>query len=182
MSRRKAAPKRELLPDPLFESQTIAKFINCVMQRGKKAIAERIVYGALEKVAERSQSGEGGDEGGSSGARGSGNIRTSVVARQAALDAFEKALENVSPMVEVKSRRVGGSTYQIPIEVPQGRRMALAMRWLILYAKQRGEKSMVLRLASEIHDALHRRGGAVKKREDVHKMAKANQAFSHYRW
>jgi small subunit ribosomal protein S7 len=154
------------------------------MRRGKKSIAEKIVYGALEKVAERVQNeAEGSEEGASgSGGKAAGTIRNSVIVRQAALQAFEKALENVSPMVEVKSRRVGGSTYQIPIEVPAVRRLALAMRWLIDYAKQRGEKSMVLRLAAEIYDAYHRRGGAVKKREDVHKMAKANQAFSHYRW
>lgn len=176
MSRRKAAPKREILPDPLFGSELIAKFINVVMTSGKKSVAEKIVYGALQKLVER-EDGEGGR-----GAGGKANIRTSAAAREAAIKTFEKALDYVRPTVEVKSRRVGGSTYQIPVEIRPERRTALGMRWLVEYANQRGEKTMGLRLANEILDAMHNRGGAVKKRDDVHKMAKANQAFAHYRW
>lgn len=188
MSRRKAAPKRPILPDPLFGSELIAKFVNTVMRRGKKSAAEKIVYGALEKIAERSQTegesgkgGEGGSAGGKSGKAG-GGIRVSASARASALKSFEKALDNVKPTVEVKSRRVGGSNYQVPVEIRPERRIALAMRWLTDYANQRSEKTMGMRLANEILDAMHNRGGAVKKREDVHKMAKANQAFAHYRW
>jgi small subunit ribosomal protein S7 len=182
MSRRKAAPKREILPDPLFGSELLAKFINSVMISGKKSVAEKIVYGALQKFVER-ESGESGGEGGSKGGRASGiDIRTDAKVREKAIHAFEKALNNVSPTVEVKSRRVGGSTYQVPVEVRSERRLALAMRWIVDYAADRNEKTMSARLANEIYDALHERGGAVKKREDVHKMAKANQAFAHYRW
>jgi small subunit ribosomal protein S7 len=177
MSRRKAAPKRQILPDPLFGSELIAKFINSVMVQGKKSMAEKIVYGALQKLVER-ESGEQGGEGGGSAA----NIRQNSSSREKALQAFEKALDNVSPTVEVKSRRVGGSTYQVPVEVRPQRRMALAMRWLVDFASSRNEKTMSVRLANEIFDAIHERGGAIKKREDVHKMAKANQAFAHYRW
>lgn len=181
MSRRKAAPKREITPDPLFGSELISKFINCVMRSGKKSIAEKIVYGALIRVQQKEGGGDEGSEGGS-GESGKGGIHLSPQAKQAIIKAFEKALENVSPTVEVKSRRVGGSTYQVPVEVRPGRRIALAMRWLVDFAKQRGEKTMIMRLANEILDAIHGRGGAVKKREDVHRMAKANQAFAHYRW
>ncbi len=156
MPRRREVPKREILPDPKFGSETLAKFVNIVMQSGKKSIAEKIVYGALDVVAERSS--------------------------KDSLEMFEKALENVSPMVEVKSRRVGGATYQVPVEVRSARRVALAMRWLSDAARKRGEKSMGLRLAGEILDAAESRGSAVKKREDVHRMAEANKAFSHYRW
>lgn len=156
MPRRREVPKREILPDPKFGSETLAKFVNIVMQSGKKSIAEKIVYGALDVVAERSS--------------------------KDSLEMFEKALENVSPMVEVKSRRVGGATYQVPVEVRSARRVALAMRWLSEAARKRGEKSMGLRLAGEILDAAESRGSAVKKREDVHRMAEANKAFSHYRW
>ncbi len=156
MPRRREVPKREILPDPKFGSETLAKFVNIVMQSGKKSIAEKIVYGALDVVAERSS--------------------------KDSLEMFEKALENVSPMVEVKSRRVGGATYQVPVEVRSARRVALAMRWLSDAARKRGEKSMGLRLAGEIIDAAESRGSAVKKREDVHRMAEANKAFSHYRW
>jgi small subunit ribosomal protein S7 len=194
MSRRKAAPKRDILPDPLFNSSLLAKFMNSVMRDGKKAVAERIVYGALDIVFDKSkdqlaaklqkekddQGGEG--EGGRSVKPVSGDIRTNEEARELALEAFKKALENITPMVEVKSRRVGGSTYQVPVEVRATRRRALAMRWLVEYASKRSEKTMVSRLANEILDALGGRGGAVKKREDVHRMAKANQAFAHYRW
>ena len=156
MPRRREIPKRAVLPDPKFGSETLAKFVNIVMRSGKKSVAERIVYGALDKVAERSSND--------------------------ALEMFEKALENISPMVEVKSRRVGGATYQVPVEVRAARRMALAMRWLADASRNRGEKSMGLRLAGEILDATEGRGAAVKKREDTHRMAEANKAFSHYRW
>jgi len=182
VSRRKAAPKREILPDPLFGSELISKFINSVMRSGKKSAAEKIVYGALIKVIQRDKtdSGEGDKDGGEAG--GKTGTQLTPQAKQAAIKSFEKALENVSPTVEVKSRRVGGSTYQVPVEVRPDRRAALAMRWLVDFAKGRNEKTMVMRLANEIHDALNGRGGAVKKREDVHRMAKANQAFAHYRW
>lgn len=191
MSRRKAAPKRDILPDPLFNSLMLAKFMNSVMRDGKKAVAERIVYGALDIVFNKSKDQlaaklqkDKDDEGsaGSSAKPISGDIRTSEEARELALEAFKKALENITPMVEVKSRRVGGSTYQVPVEVRATRRRALAMRWLVEFASKRSEKTMVSRLANEILDALGGRGGAVKKREDVHRMAKANQAFAHYRW
>lgn len=180
MSRRKAAPKRSILPDPLFGNELITKFINVVMCHGKKSVAEKIVYGALEKIAER-EGGEGGEGGGKGGA-GNRGIRVNAQARAAALKVFEKALDNVRPTVEVKSRRVGGSTYQVPVEIRPERRVALAMRWLVEFANQRNEKTMGMRLANEILDAVHNRGNAVKKRDDVHKMAKANQAFAHYRW
>lgn len=190
MSRRKAAPKREILPDPLFKSAILAKFINCVMRSGKKALAEQIVYGALSTMVERDQkakkssdegdSGEGGSTGGATG--GATDIRTSEKARQRALELFEEALEKVMPTVEVKSRRVGGSTYQVPVEIRGARRTALGMRWLVDYACKRGEKTMVQRLSGEMMDALEGRGASIKKREDTHRMAKANQAFAHYRW
>ena len=183
MSRRKAAQKRIILPDPLFASLTVAKFVNVLMTRGKKSVAEKIIYGAFEKLVERSRS-EGGDAdaGKSKGGKGLGSIRTSAPAREAALKSFEKALDNVRPTVEVKTRRVGGSNYQIPVEIRPERRLALAMRWLVEAANKRNEKTMGLRLASEILDAMHNRGTAVKKREDVHKMAQANRAFAHYSW
>lgn len=191
MSRRKAAPKRYVMPDPLFKSQLLAKFINSVMHSGKKSIAEAIVYGALDEALKKSQSrkpakkeeGDGGDAGGSGAVkRVSGDIRNSQEARDVALELFKDALDKVMPSVEVRSRRVGGSTYQVPVEIRPERRMALAMRWLVDYAGKRNEKTMALRLANEMLDALDNRGAAVKKREDVHKMAKANQAFAHYRW
>lgn len=169
MARRKAAAKRSILPDPLFGSELLAKFVNVVMQRGKKAVAEKVVYGALQKVIERK-------------AKDKGDIKENDKARAAALELFEKCLEAIQPTVEVRSRRVGGSTYQIPVEVRPARRVALAMRWLVDAACSRGEKGMVVRLANEVLDALENKGGAIKKREDVHKMAKANQAFAHYRW
>ncbi len=190
MSRRKAAPKREILPDPLFKSKVLTKFMNSVMRSGKKSLAEKIVYGSLDIVFDKVQARYiDGDNDGESGA-GEGSIklepgatiRTSEAARKAALAAFQKALDNVTPMVEVKSRRVGGSTYQVPVEIRATRRRALAMRWLAEFASKRNEKTMVQRLANEILDALEGRGGAVKKREDTHRMAKANQAFAHYRW
>ncbi|MBS0349695.1 MAG: 30S ribosomal protein S7 [Proteobacteria bacterium] len=194
MPRRKAAPRREILPDPLFHSIILAKFINTVMRNGKKSIAEKIVYGALDHVVKSvghlsDGDGEGGgdrggDQGGSGGRKlaASANIRNSDEARSAALKAFRKALDNVTPLVEVKSRRVGGSTYQVPVEIRETRRVALAMRWLVEFAGQRSQKGMMMRLAQEILDAIGGRGGAVKKRDDVHRMAKANQAFAHYRW
>lgn len=191
MSRRKAAPKRAILPDPLFQSEQLAKFINCIMRNGKKSLSERIVYGALDIVLKRKQKSSSAvkAEEGESAQRGAGklkgvagDIRTSAEARDAVLDLFKQALSNVTPAVEVKSRRVGGSTYQVPVEIRASRRMALAMRWLVDYSSKRSEKTMETRLANEILDALENRGGAVKKREDVHRMAKANQAFAHYRW
>jgi len=156
MARRREIPKREVLPDPKYGSTTLAKFINTVMRNGKKSVAERIVYGALERASQR--------------------------ARKEPLALLEEALENVRPLVEVKSRRVGGATYQVPVEVRPARQMALAMRWLVEAARRRGEKSMQLRLAGEIVDAAEKRGAAVKKREDTHRMAEANKAFAHYRW
>jgi small subunit ribosomal protein S7 len=193
MPRRKRAPKRTILPDPLFRSALLAKFINSIMREGKKSLAERIVYGALDDVVKKLQasgkafqkveqddSGEGGTT--TTQKPLSGDIRSDAEVRAFVLGAFKKALDNVTPSVEVKSRRVGGSTYQVPVEVRSTRRMALAMRWLVEYASKRNEKTMVGRLANEIMDALDGRGGAVKKREDTHRMAKANQAFAHFRW
>ena len=156
MSRRKAAERREILPDPKFGSERLAKFVNMVMSSGKKSVAEKIVYGALDQIGSKA----GGD----------------------AMDVLERALENVSPLVEVKSRRVGGATYQVPVEVRPTRRQTLAMRWMIEAARARSEKSMAQRLAGEIMDAAENRGTAVKKREDTHRMAEANKAFAHYRW
>lgn len=185
MARRRSAIKREIIPDPVFGSEVVAKFINCVMRHGKKSVAERIVYGAIEEIAKRSKSRghkkdkeEGGESGEQGGAAGKGGVGAATVG----LDIFYKALENVSPTLEVRARRVGGSTYQIPVEVRSSRRMALAMRWLIEAAAARsGEKSMDARLAHEIMDASEGRGNAYKKREDVHRMAKSNQAFAHFR-
>lgn len=168
--RRKSATKRKILSDPLFKSQLIAKFINVVMRRGKKSVAEKIVYGSLDEVLKRSKRSSGE------------SIKDSVNLRKTAIELFEKALGAVKPTVEVRSRRVGGATYQIPVEVRFDRQIALAMRWLVEAASKRGDKGMVLRLASEIIDAMEGKGGAVKTREDVHKMAKANQAFAHFRW
>lgn len=156
MPRRRVVAKREVLPDPKFGNKTLAKFMNHLMRDGKKSVAERVVYGALERVQER-----GGRE---------------------PVDVFEKALEAIAPMVEVKSRRVGGATYQVPVEVRPARRQALAMRWLVEAARKRGEKSMIQRLAGEMLEASEGRGSAVKKREDTHRMAEANKAFSHYRF
>ena len=156
MPRRRVAAKREVLPDPKYGSERLAKFMNHVMESGKKSVAERIVYGALSKVEERT--------------------------KKDPLEIFEKALETIQPLVEVKSRRVGGATYQVPVEVRPSRRNALAMRWLVDFARKRGEKSMDLRLAGEMMDAAEGKGAAVKKREDVHRMAEANKAFSHYRF
>jgi small subunit ribosomal protein S7 len=181
MSRRKAAPKRIILPDPLFGSKLVAKFINTVMQNGKRAGAEKIVYGALERVADRMVKTEG-ESASSKDVKKKTSIRSDAKLRQLILEKFTEVLNKVRPSVEVRSRRVGGATYQIPVEVKSERGIALAMRWLINYARLRGEKNMILRLAGEIFDALEGRGNALKKKEDVHKMAKANQAFAHYRW
>jgi small subunit ribosomal protein S7 len=157
MPRRREVPKREILPDPKFGSQDVTKFINVIMLDGKKAVAERIVYGALAQIE----------------AKGGGKN---------ALEVFSTALSNVKPMVEVKSRRVGGANYQVPVEVRPVRRMALAMRWLREAAKKRSEKSMPLRLAGELMEAAEGRGGAMKRREEVHRMAEANKAFAHFRF
>ncbi|WP_345796353.1 30S ribosomal protein S7 [Castellaniella sp. MT123] len=156
MPRRREVPKREILPDPKFGSVELAKFMNVVMLSGKKAVAERIVYGALGQIQAKT-----GKE---------------------PIEVFNAAINNIKPVVEVKSRRVGGANYQVPVEVRPVRRLALAMRWLREAAKKRGEKSMDLRLAGELMDAAEGRGGAMKKREDTHKMAEANKAFSHFRW
>ena len=156
MPRRREVQKRVPVPDPVYGDELITKFMNCLMRDGKKSVAERVVYGAFEIIHERT--------------------------REDPIVVFRRALENVEPMVEVKSRRVGGSTYQVPVEVRQERRVALAIRWLIIFARKRGGKSMKHRLANELIEASHSRGNAVKKREDVHRMAEANKAFAHYRW
>ena len=156
MPRRREVAKREVLPDPKFGSVQITKFVNMIMRGGKKSVAETILYNALDRIGEKAD-GE-------------------------PMDVLDKALENVSPMVEVKSRRVGGATYQVPVEVRTSRRTALAMRWLIEASRKRGEKSMQLKLAGELMDAAENRVNAVKKREDTHRMAEANKAFAHFRW
>ncbi|MDT8419115.1 MAG: 30S ribosomal protein S7 [Desulfuromonadales bacterium] len=156
MPRRREVPKRVILPDPKYHDLLVAKFVNGLMLGGKKSIAEQILYGAFDLVAQRS----GNDP----------------------LEVFKTAMDNIRPMLEVKSRRVGGSTYQVPMEVSGSRRTALAIRWLITYARGRNEKTMRERLAGEILDAFNNRGSAVKKREDTHRMADANKAFAHYRW
>ena len=156
MPRRREVPKRPILPDPKYGDTLVTKFMNNVMKDGKKSTAESIVYGAFDVIQERT--------------------------REDPIKVFKRALENVQPVVEVKSRRVGGSTYQVPIEVATNRRMALAMRWVITYARSRGGKTMREKLANELIEASHGRGNAVKKKEDTHRMAEANKAFSHYRW
>lgn len=189
MSRRRVVAKREILPDPKYHSETLAKFINQLMQDGKKSVAEKVVYGALDVVMQKhSKVGSSGhktneeEEGGEGESGSSGSTSGSANVKKIALDLLEQALENIKPSVEVRSRRVGGATYQVPMEVREGRRNALGMRWLIHSARERGEKGMVNRLANEILDAIAGRGNAVKKREDMHRMAKANQAFAHFRW
>jgi small subunit ribosomal protein S7 len=159
MSRRAQAPVRTILPDPKYHNDMLAKFINVVMRRGKKSAAEKIIYGAIDRIGEKS--GQQGAD---------------------AIGLLTKALENVKPVVEVKSRRVGGATYQVPVEVRSTRRQTLAMRWVIDAARERTEKSMAHRLAHELMDAAENRGSAVRKREDTHRMAEANKAFAHYRW
>jgi small subunit ribosomal protein S7 len=156
MPRRREVPKREILPDPKFGNQDLSKFVNVLMTSGKKSVAERILYGALEQIGKKT----GKD----------------------AIEIFNLALTNAKPQVEVKSRRVGGANYQVPVEVRPSRRMALSMRWIREAARKRGEKSMGMRLAGELIDAAEGRGGAVKKREEVHRMAEANKAFSHFRF
>lgn len=171
MPRRREVPKREILPDPKHHSELLAKFINVLMISGKKSTAEKIIYGALSVMDERlkkmkKSDDESGDTGGSVGV----------------LKYFEQALDNVRPTVEVRSRRVGGATYQVPVEVRLDRSIALGMRWIVQASRSRGEKGMMLRLAGELVDAFESKGSAVKKREETHKMAKANQAFAHFRW
>ena len=156
MPRRRVVAKREILPDPKYGSELLAKFINMIMESGKKSVAEKIIYVALDRVADRR--------------------------KNEPLQVLEQALEHVRPVVEVKSRRVGGATYQVPVEVRPTRRNSLAIRWLLDAARKRGEKSMAMRLAGELMDAADNRGAAVKKRDDTHRMAEANKAFSHYRW
>jgi len=156
MPRRREVPKRIILPDPKFGSELLAKFINTIMKDGKKSIAEKVVYVALDEIAAKK-----GNDG---------------------MEVLDSALDNVRPSVEVKSRRVGGATYQVPVEVRASRQNALAMRWLVDAARKRGEKSLALKLAGELMDAAEKRGSAVKKREDTHKMAEANKAFAHFRW
>ena len=156
MSRRREVFRRELSPDPVYQDRLVTRFINNVMKRGKKSLAERIVYQAFSVVGDR--------------------------AKEDPLKVFKRALDNVKPAIEVKSRRVGGSTYQVPVEVRPARKLALSMRWLIGSAQSRGEKTMKLRLANELMDAANGRGAAIKKKEDTHRMAEANKAFAHYRW
>jgi len=156
MSRRRVAAKRDVIPDPRYGSQLLTKFMNMVMRDGKKSVAEKIVYGALDTIASKGH--------------------------EESVEVLTKALENVQPRVEVKSRRVGGATYQVPVEVRASRRVALSMRWLIEAARKRNERTMSAKLAGELLDAFEGRGSAVKKREDTHRMAEANKAFSHYRW
>jgi small subunit ribosomal protein S7 len=156
MSRRHRAEKREIIPDPKFHDVVVTKFMNSIMYEGKKSVAETIVYGAFDIIE--------------------GKIKTTPI------DVFKSALENVAPAIEVRSRRVGGATYQVPVEVRPERRQALAIRWIITAARGRNDKTMVERLSSELMDAANNRGNAVKKREDTHRMAEANRAFSHYRW
>ena len=156
MPRKGHVTKREVLPDPLYKSKNVTKLINSIMLDGKKGVAQKIVYGAFDKVAEKT----GKDP----------------------IEAFEEAMNNIMPVLEVKARRVGGATYQVPMEIRPDRRQTLAIRWLVLYARKRSEKQMYLRLAGELMDAYNSQGGAFKKKEDVHKMAEANKAFAHYRW
>jgi small subunit ribosomal protein S7 len=156
MPRRREIAKRVILPDPKYNDRQVAKFINAIMLDGKKSVAEGIVYGAFEIIASRSS--------------------------EEPQEIFRKAMENIRPLLEVKSRRVGGSTYQVPVEVRAGRRIALATRWILTYARGRGEKTMQERLAGELLDAANNRGASVKKKEDTHRMAEANKAFAHYRW
>ncbi len=156
MPRRRVVTKREVLPDPVYNSQLVTRFINSLMKRGKKTVAEQIFYGALEIIQEK--------------------------AKDDPLKLFKRAVDNVKPQVEVKSRRVGGSTYQVPVEVSPNRQLSLSIRWLVEYSRARGERSMREKLAGEFLDAANNRGGAMKKKDDTHRMAEANKAFSHYRW
>ncbi|OGT30591.1 MAG: 30S ribosomal protein S7 [Gammaproteobacteria bacterium RIFCSPHIGHO2_12_FULL_35_23] len=182
--RRKAAAKRKVLPDPKHGSELLSKFINHVMRHGKKAIAEGIVYEALEIAFDKVKHAKASDKKShqEESESGEGNGSGSMTAAVSVLELLDAVLENIRPSVEVKSRRVGGSTYQVPVEVNGIRGTTLAMRWLVEAASGRSEKSMMRKLAAEIVDAYHNRGTAVKKRDDTHRMAKANQAFAHYRW
>jgi small subunit ribosomal protein S7 len=156
MSRKGEAPKRHILPDPKYKSKLVSKFVNCMMRDGKRSIAEAIMYNAFDIIESKMN--------------------------ESPLKVFETAMDNIKPVIEVKSRRVGGSTYQVPVEVRPTRRQALGIRWMISFARKRSEKTMAERLAGEVMDAANRRGAAVKKREDTHRMAEANKAFAHYRW
>jgi small subunit ribosomal protein S7 len=156
MPRRRYVAKREVLPDPVYNSQLVTRFINSILRQGKKSTAEGIFYGALDIIQAKTQDDP--------------------------VKVFKRAMDNIKPQLEVKSRRVGGSTYQVPVEVPPARQLSLSIRWLIDFAKARGEKSMVDKLAGELMDAANNRGGAIKKKDDTHRMAEANKAFSHYRW
>lgn len=180
MPRRREVPKREILPDPKHHSELLAQFINVLMISGKKQVAEKIIYGALDIVDERikklKKSADDSDEG------SQGGSSTNMSPSQRMLQYFERALDNVRPTVEVRSRRVGGATYQVPVEVRIDRSIALGMRWIVQASRSRGEKGMMQRLAGELVDAYEGKGSSVRKREDTHKMAKANQAFAHFRW
>lgn len=178
MSRRRKADKRVILPDPRFGDLTLSKFINCVMEQGKKSVAESIVYGAIE-VLEKKTSNENKKDGASAPAS---DMDDAISAKSRGLRLFHDALKNVRPRIEVRSRRVGGATYQVPVEVRSERAQALAIRWIIDAARRRGEKTMKDRLAAELFEAANERGASIKKREDTHKMADANKAFAHYRW
>ena len=156
MPRRRVVAKREILPDPVYNSQLVTRFINCILKKGKKSTAEGIFYGALDVIQQRTQDDP--------------------------VKVFKRAVDNVKPQLEVKSRRVGGSTYQVPVEVPPNRQLSLSFRWLIDHSRARAEKSMTDKLAGEFMDAANNRGGAIKKKDDTHRMAEANKAFSHYRW
>jgi small subunit ribosomal protein S7 len=156
MARKGSIPRKEVLPDPKYNDRIVGRFINKLVKDGKKSIAEGVLYGAFDIIEDKTKSDP--------------------------LTVFKKAIENVKPVLEVKSRRVGGATYQVPVEVRPNRKLSLAIRWLVSYSRARGERSMVDKLAAELMDASNRRGGAVKKKEDVHKMAEANKAFAHYRW
>lgn len=156
MPRRRRVERREVFPDPVYNSQLVTRFINAILRQGKKSVAEKIFYGAMDIIGSRTNDDP--------------------------MKVFKRAVEHVKPQLEVKSRRVGGSTYQVPVEVPANRQLSLSIRWLVAYAKQRNEKSMMEKLAGELMDAANNRGGAIKKREDTHRMAEANKAFSHYRW
>ncbi len=156
MPRRRYPQRREVIPDPIYNSQLVTRFINSILRDGKRTVAEGVFYGALEIIKTRTQDDP--------------------------VKVFKRAVDNIKPQVEVKSRRVGGSTYQVPVEVPPGRQLSLSIRWLIDFSKARGEKSMMERLAGEFIDAANNRGGAMKKKDDTHRMAEANKAFSHYRW
>jgi small subunit ribosomal protein S7 len=156
MPRRREVPEREIIPDPKYKNKLVAKFINCLMCDGKKSVAAGILYDSFESIADKT--------------------------KEDPLHVFEQALENVKPIIEVKSRRVGGSTYQVPTEIRPSRRTALGIRWIIAFALNRSEKGMAMKLAGELMDAANKRGAAIKKREDTHRMAEANKAFAHYRW